>query len=106
MRQVRLIDQTGWTVGDRICEYPVMFEAWNVTDRVPAVVTQPVVHTIAKPGAIVNHVQGGSPEIEALRRGADALGIDVTIQEEGDDPGMKDSKDKSRNDKEEYCSYY
>src|SRR6266702_7002712 len=105
MRQVGLIYQAGWSVGDRICEYPVVLETRDVADRVPAVVAQPVVHTIAKPGAIVNHLQGGLPEIETLRRGADALRIDMAIQEEGDDTCMEDGEDESGGHNKEYCSH-
>src|SRR5258708_7521290 len=105
MRQVGLIHKAGWTVGDRIREYPVVLETRDVADRVPAVVTQPVVHTIAKPGAIVNHLQGGLPEIEALRRGADALRIDMIIKEEGDDTCMEEGEDESGDYNKEYRSH-
>src|SRR5215469_8410062 len=97
MRQVRLIHQTSWGVGDRICEYPVVLETWNVADSISTVMTQPVIQAIAKPGAVVNHIQGSLPQIEALRRGADALHIDMTIQEEGNDARMEDSDDESGN---------
>src|SRR5215472_1231133 len=97
MRQVRLIDQACSDVGDRIYEYPVVLEAWNVADRISTVMTQPVIHAITKPGAVVNHIQGSPPEIEALRRSADALRIDMAIEEEGDDTGMENKEDESRN---------
>ena len=32
------------------------------TYRVTAIVAEPVIHTIAKPGAIINHMQGTQPE--------------------------------------------
>ena len=105
MRQVGLIHQASWSVGDRIREYPVVLETRDVADRVPAVVTQPVVHTIAKPGAIVNHLQGGLPEIEALRRSTDALRIDMIIQEEGDDTCMEEGEDESGGHNKEDCSH-
>src|SRR5207302_7309316 len=57
-----------------------------------AIMTEPVIHTIAKPGTIMNHIQRTLPEIETLRCCAHALYINMAIKNKALHARMKEKK--------------
>src|SRR6266540_4171078 len=63
MREIGLISQSS-KVTSRIDGNPVVVDIGR-TDRVPAVVTEPVIHAITSPGTMLNHLPCTLPEIKA-----------------------------------------
>src|SRR5260370_8804818 len=67
VRKVWLIRKTRYRASNRwIFSNPVVVKI-VFADVVFAIVAEPVIHTIAQPGTIVNHLQSAFPEVEALR---------------------------------------
>ena len=94
VRQKRLELQIRWPACHRVFSNQVVMQMRRKTGCIVAIMTEPVIHTIAKPGAIMNHIQRTLPEIETLRRCAHAMYIDMIIKNKTNDASMKE---KNRN---------
>src|SRR5690242_11529609 len=81
MRKSWFITQTGIRpfVG-RIIDNPVM-QFMGITDRVVAVVAEPVVHTHAKPGIVANHIPGTLPQVESARKRTHPTRIGMALKD-------------------------
>src|SRR6266540_574485 len=77
MREIGLISQSS-KVTSRIDGNPVVVYI-RTTDRVPAVVTEPVIHAITSPGTMLNHLPCTLPEVEALGNTALSVRTYMTI---------------------------
>ena len=72
----------------RIESNPVMMQLRGKTNLIVAIMTEPVIHAIAKPGAIVYHIQRTSPQVEAFSRCTDVVYINMATKEKVSDTSM------------------
>src|SRR5579864_7106446 len=97
MREKRFILQTRRNARDRIILDDIV-KQMRMTQRIAAVMAQPVIHTIAEPRAIVNHIQRALPEIQPPHRSAYATGIHMAFKQEVYDARMKGQYGETRDD--------
>src|SRR5579884_242633 len=63
-----------------IIDNPVM-QFMGITDRIVAVVAEPVVHSHTKPGIVANHIPGTLPQVESARKRTHSTRIGMALKD-------------------------
>ena len=103
--QIWLKLEVGRDMSYRIASDQVVVQLRCKTNFIEAIVTEPVIHAVAKPGAIVNHIQRTLPQIETLGGCTDLMNVDMTMKEKICDTSMKEKKHNTQCNNKDGYSY-